>query len=158
MTRSKLAVARPMAATAPTPEAIWTKLLSLESRLNQLLNNATDWQTLGSPGNGWGYSSGGFGKYRLDYSGNLVLVLKGLTPGTVPDGTVVYSVANGLAAGFRPAVNHLVPGFCDHSNGTSALGFQTAGVQLITDGSIVCFGISPNATRLDLNGVYAIDI
>jgi hypothetical protein len=134
------------------------KAYSVESRLNQILAIATDWANFGSMSNGW--SVGAYAKYRLDYSGNLCLTMRLNTGTTTTDGTTIWSAANGLPSGFRPVSARLIAASTDHQSNPGSLGSESAGIMLQTDGSILCYGLAgaANVTRLDVHGVYPIDI
>jgi hypothetical protein len=134
------------------------KAQSVEDRLNALIGSATAWADMGSMSNGW--SVGTHARYRKTMDGLLVLAWRALSVGTETDGTVIWSAANGLPAGFRPVNNnHIIVAATDHMASPGGLGSESATVVLNTDGSVTIQGFagSGNSTRCDVCGTYPID-
>ena len=109
---------------------------------------------LGSMSNGWSIT--GHASYWLGAEGELWLILKDIVPGTtITDGTVIWSAANGLPAGYRPASNRRI--LCYSTGQTGNVG-GTA-FELETDGSIQCYGFTRASTgRADLYAQIPISV
>lgn len=136
--------------TTPVPKA-----QSVEARLNALIDGATSWANMGSMSNGW--TIGTTARYRLTMDGLLVLAWD-LNVGTIADGTVIWSAANGLPSGFR-VVNRqkVIVAATDHESAPGGTGTESAAVILKTDGSVTVLGMAGAATRLNVYGVYPLD-
>jgi hypothetical protein len=134
------------------------KSVTTEQRLNALIGTATAWASMGTMSNGW--TIGTHAKYRLTMDGLLVIAWRNLRVGTATDATVIWSSANGLPSGFRPANGSiLLTGATDHMANPGALGSESAAVVVNTDGSVTILGLAGggNATRLDVYGTYPLD-
>ena len=124
----------------------------LQAQQPGIPSNIESWHALGAPSAGWTVS--GHAQYKIDPTGELWLSFKDIVPGTtVADGTVVFSAANGLPSGYRPANNRRI--LCYSTGQTGNVG-GTA-FELETDGSIQCYGFTRTSTgRADLYGLFPI--
>jgi hypothetical protein len=117
----------------------------------------TSWANMGSMSASW--TVGGLAKWRLTGDGLLVLAWRNLNPGTLTDGTTIWSAANGLPAAARPATLKVIGGVTDHMSNPSSLGTESCAVVLNTDGSVQVQGLAgASVTRLDVCGTYPIDV
>jgi len=117
------------------------KLLATTPGSTLGFGSAETWHALGAMSNGW--SVGGHAQYRIMPTGELALSMKDILLGTTfADGTVLWSAANGLRAGYRPANNRRIVAW--------APGNANVAIELETDGSIQCFGFGSVQTRYDL--------
>jgi hypothetical protein len=108
--------------------------------------------SLSSMANGW--SIGGHAQYMLNANGELVISFKDLQPGSVSDGTTIFSTGS-LPPAYRTANNHRVPAYCDQLKATGG-GYEGCSIELETDGSVQIYGVSSAATRVDCFAVVPI--
>jgi hypothetical protein len=133
--------------------ALADKVYAIHQRLDALiaLGADTGWHNLGAPGNGWTVTSA---RYRSIGMGLVFLEFRGLVPGTVTNGTVVFIAANGLPSGLRPTqARRIVFGAVGTvgAAGNPELEFET-------DGSIQCQNVVAGVTGMDANVLLSVVI
>ena len=104
------------------------------------------WTAMGAPVSGW--TVGGVAQYRTMPNGTTRVQITDLQPpGTPPtDATTIFVAANGLTAGFAPAVADRR--ICYAS---SAIGTETPALEFETDGSVKVYGVGGTTiSRMDL--------
>jgi hypothetical protein len=106
------------------------------------------WLNMPAMANSWANPQ--YAKYRLTINGDLQVRFKGLTTGTVVDGTNVWN-AGALPSAYQVPDNHRVVCYSDalKSSGT----FEASAFEFAPDGSIQCYGFATSATRADLYAV-----
>ena len=144
------------------------KSYSTEQRLNALIAALgplatfvpdASWTDTGSMTNSWSKASGFF-KYKLLLPGVVAVCAQALTPGTVSDGTLIVSAANGLGSGYRPSTNKSIVADTNFLK-TAPVGtgsFENARLTFVSDGSVTCNGFGLSATYCNLSGLIFTDI
>jgi hypothetical protein len=110
-----------------------------------------------------GFSVGGAASYRLCASppNTVQLHLRNIAyngTGTSTDGATILSAANGLPASYRPNSAQRLAAWSNLLRQPSAGVFEAVAVEVETDGSLQIFGLANGATRLDVVGLYALDM
>ena len=110
-----------------------------------------------------GFAVGGAASYRLVASppNTVQIHLRNITyngTGTSTDGAVILSAANGLPASYRPNSAQRLAAWSNLLRQPSAGVFEAVAVEVETDGSLQIFGLANGATRLDVVGLYALDM
>lgn len=142
------------------------KVYEIEGRVDALAAATGDpdpWHNFGGMSNGWSKNgTDGIGAYRYDYDRRSVIItIKNINPGTISDTIVIWSSANGLAAGYRPLNPKRIAIESDVlALSSSGGGGRNEGACLIinTDGSIEAFGMGLNTSRLDGTVMFPLDI
>jgi hypothetical protein len=132
------------------PPSCWNaSLLSIDP---VALNVPESWHNMPAMSGGW---SNSHAKYRLTSEGNLQLSFRNLGPGTDTDGATIWAAAS-LPAAYQPVSNKRIA--CYSQALRTGAAAEAAALEVITDGSVQCFGIAAASTRVDLEAVVALDI
>lgn len=110
-----------------------------------------------------GFAVGGSAQYRLCASppNTVQIHLRNITyngTGTSTDGATILSAANGLPASYRPTSAQRLPAWSNLLRQPTTGVFEAVAVEVETDGSLQIFGLANGATRLDVVGLYALDM
>lgn len=110
-----------------------------------------------------GFSVAGAATYRLVASppNAVALHLRNIAyngTGTSTDGATILSAANGFPASYRPSSAQRIPAFANLLRQPSAGVFEACAVEVETDGSLQIFGLANGATRIDVVGLFYLDI
>lgn len=146
------------------------KSYATEQRLNALFNSLgsmatftpdSSWTDTGTLTNSWTKGTSGFIRYKAVLPFVTAVIAVALAPGTVADGTLVCSGANGLPTGYRPTTTN--QSIVADTNAlkvspVSGTSFENARLTFNTDGSITCNGFSTAATYCNCAGLVFTDI
>ncbi len=110
-----------------------------------------------------GISVGGEAHYRLCASppNSVQISIRNLVvtgTATDTDGATILSAANGLPPSYRPSTAKRLTCFANLLRQPSAGVFESAAIEVETDGSLQCFGWAAAVTRIDLHAIYPVDM
>lgn len=110
-----------------------------------------------------GFSVAGAATYRMVASppNSVALHLRNIAyngTGTSTDGATILPAANGFPASYRPSSAQRIPAVTNLLRQPSTGVFEGCGVEVETDGSLQIFGLANGATRIDVVGLYFLDI